>query len=183
MKFAQSPQKPLPYSDLCGITFRCLTRVSLHSSLSLMVFVFQMLEYNGQGASILDVGLAQAKKPLDTTSHYFEVEIIDPGENCFIAIGLTEKVFKPFSLLKKCCCFRLRWIWGGYKNMKNLCACLLEKCYSKTFLSVLTWCSQFNNLQLKRTKFVHLNLLEGNVMYKLIIVRHWSENCLFWKYI
>lgn len=51
-----------------------------------------MLEYNGQGASILDVGLAQAKKPLDTTSHYFEVEIIDPGENCFIAIGLTERV-------------------------------------------------------------------------------------------
>ncbi|KAG8271325.1 SPRY domain-containing protein 3 [Homalodisca vitripennis] len=50
-----------------------------------------MLEYNGQGTSILDVGLAQAKQPLNTTSHYFEIEIVDPGENCFIAIGLTEK--------------------------------------------------------------------------------------------
>uniref|UniRef100_A0A1B6GLK8 B30.2/SPRY domain-containing protein n=1 Tax=Cuerna arida TaxID=1464854 RepID=A0A1B6GLK8_9HEMI len=51
----------------------------------------QILEYNGQGTSILDVGLAQAKQPLNTTSHYFEIEIVDPGENCFIAIGLTEK--------------------------------------------------------------------------------------------
>lgn len=57
------------------------------------------MEYNGLGASILDVGLAQAKQPLNTTSHYFEIEIIDPGENCFIAIGLTEKVF--FKVLLK----------------------------------------------------------------------------------
>lgn len=81
-----------------------------------MVFVFQMLEYNGQGASILDVGLAQAKKPLDTTSHYFEVEIIDPGENCFIAIGLTEKVFKLFIFVKSVIalgCLELVVVGGG----------------------------------------------------------------------
>jgi hypothetical protein len=52
----------------------------------------QFLEYSGQGTSILDVGLAQARQPLNTTSHYFEIEIVDPGKNCFIAIGLTEKV-------------------------------------------------------------------------------------------
>lgn len=51
----------------------------------------QVLEYIGHGETILDVGLAQAKTPLNTQSHYFEIEITDPGENCFIAIGLTEK--------------------------------------------------------------------------------------------
>jgi len=51
----------------------------------------QILEYTGQGKSIGDVGLAQARWPLNTTSHYFEIEILDPGENCFIAIGLARK--------------------------------------------------------------------------------------------
>ena len=51
-----------------------------------------ILEYAGRGKSVLDVGLAQARKPLDVRNHYFEIEIIDPGENCYIAIGLTKKV-------------------------------------------------------------------------------------------
>ena len=51
-----------------------------------------LLEYAGRGKSILDVGLAQARKCLDSQNHYFEIEIIDPGENCYIAIGLTKKV-------------------------------------------------------------------------------------------
>lgn len=51
----------------------------------------QVLEYTGRGKSITDVGLAQARWPLNTTSHYFEIEIVDPGENCFIAIGLARK--------------------------------------------------------------------------------------------
>jgi hypothetical protein len=41
-------------------------------------FMFQLLEYNGRGKSIHDVGLAQARYPLDTTNHYFEIEIVDP---------------------------------------------------------------------------------------------------------
>ncbi|GFN87705.1 lipoxygenase homology domain-containing protein 1-like [Plakobranchus ocellatus] len=49
------------------------------------------LEYTGRGHSIQDVGLAQAKFPLDTTNHYFEFEIIDPGEKCFVAIGLARR--------------------------------------------------------------------------------------------
>lgn len=51
-----------------------------------------ILEYAGRGKSVLDVGLAQARKPLGISNHYFEIEIIDPGENCYIAIGLTKKV-------------------------------------------------------------------------------------------
>ncbi|XP_066995473.1 SPRY domain-containing protein 3 isoform X2 [Anabrus simplex] len=51
----------------------------------------QILEYTGRGKSIIDVGLAQARCPLNTTNHYFEIEIIDPGENCYIAIGLTRR--------------------------------------------------------------------------------------------
>ncbi|XP_013390022.1 SPRY domain-containing protein 3 isoform X2 [Lingula anatina] len=51
----------------------------------------QILEYTGRGKSIVDVGLAQAKLPLDTAGHYFEIEIVDPGENCYIAIGLARR--------------------------------------------------------------------------------------------
>ncbi|KAK7862936.1 hypothetical protein R5R35_004894 [Gryllus longicercus] len=51
----------------------------------------QILEYTGRGKSIIDVGLAQARAPLTTTNHYFEIEIVDPGENCYIAIGLTRR--------------------------------------------------------------------------------------------
>lgn len=50
-----------------------------------------VLEYSGQGKSIVDVGLAQARYPLNTTNHYFEIEILDPGKNCYIAIGLARR--------------------------------------------------------------------------------------------
>uniref|UniRef100_A0A8V0ZYQ9 SPRY domain containing 3 n=1 Tax=Gallus gallus TaxID=9031 RepID=A0A8V0ZYQ9_CHICK len=51
----------------------------------------RLLEYVGKGKSIVDVGLAQARRPLSTRSHYFEVEIVDPGEKCYIALGLARK--------------------------------------------------------------------------------------------
>ncbi|KAM6394943.1 LOW QUALITY PROTEIN: SPRY domain-containing protein 3 [Rhynochetos jubatus] len=50
-----------------------------------------LLEYVGKGKSIVDVGLAQARRPLSPRSHYFEVEIVDPGEKCYIALGLARK--------------------------------------------------------------------------------------------
>lgn len=50
-----------------------------------------VLEYSGRGTSMVDVGQAQARHPLDTTSHYYEIEILDPGENCYIAIGLATR--------------------------------------------------------------------------------------------
>ena len=52
----------------------------------------QTIEYSGRGKSIHDVGLAQAKYPLDTMNHYFEMEVMDPGESCYIAIGLARRV-------------------------------------------------------------------------------------------
>ena len=51
----------------------------------------QMLEYVGRGKSLIDVGLAQSKTALNTRSHYFEIEIVDPGSSCYIAIGLARK--------------------------------------------------------------------------------------------
>ena len=53
-----------------------------------------MLEYNGRGGTIRDVGLAQARSALNTTLHYYEAEIVDPGESCYIAIGVARKVSK-----------------------------------------------------------------------------------------
>lgn len=50
------------------------------------------MEYTGRGKKLIDVGLAQARSPLDPTYHYFELEIVDPGENCSIAIGLARRV-------------------------------------------------------------------------------------------
>lgn len=38
----------------------------------------QVLEYIGRGKSLVDVGLAQAKTPIGTRNHYFELEIVDP---------------------------------------------------------------------------------------------------------
>lgn len=52
----------------------------------------QLLEYVGKGKSIMDVGLAQARQPLTTRCHYYEVEIVDAGEKCYIALGLARKV-------------------------------------------------------------------------------------------
>jgi len=56
------------------------------------VFVSQVVEYTGNGVHIHDVGLAQAKSPLTTRTHYFEIEILEPGQHCYIAIGLVHKV-------------------------------------------------------------------------------------------
>ena len=50
-----------------------------------------VLEYIGKGKSLVDVGLAQAKHAISTRHHYFEIEIIDPGLRCYIAIGLARK--------------------------------------------------------------------------------------------
>jgi len=58
----------------------------------IMTYVVQLLEYVGRGKSIIDVGLAQARHPLTTRYHYFELQIVDPGENCYVAIGLARRV-------------------------------------------------------------------------------------------
>lgn len=52
----------------------------------------QLLEYVGKGKSIVDVGLAQARRPLNTRCHYYELEIADAGEKCYIALGLARRV-------------------------------------------------------------------------------------------
>lgn len=52
----------------------------------------QLLEYVGKGRSIMDVGLAQARQPLTTRRHYYELEIVDAGEKCYIALGLARRV-------------------------------------------------------------------------------------------
>lgn len=52
----------------------------------------QLLEYVGKGKSIMDVGLAQALQPLNTRFHYYELEITDAGEKCYIALGLARRV-------------------------------------------------------------------------------------------
>lgn len=40
----------------------------------------------------MDVGLAQARQPLSTRRHYYELEIVDAGEKCYIALGLARRV-------------------------------------------------------------------------------------------
>lgn len=50
-----------------------------------------LLEYTGKGKSIVDVGLAQARRPLNTRFHYYELEITDAGEKCYIALGLAGR--------------------------------------------------------------------------------------------
>jgi hypothetical protein len=62
----------------------------------LCVWIFQLLEYFGRGKSIIDVGLAQARHPLTTRYHYFELQIVDPGENCYVAIGVARRVSVHF---------------------------------------------------------------------------------------
>ncbi|XP_061731103.1 SPRY domain-containing protein 3-like isoform X2 [Nerophis ophidion] len=51
----------------------------------------ELLEYVGKGKCIVDVGLAQALRPLNTRFHYYELEITDAGEKCYIALGLAVK--------------------------------------------------------------------------------------------
>ncbi|KAL0978275.1 hypothetical protein UPYG_G00168270 [Umbra pygmaea] len=50
-----------------------------------------LLEYVGKGKSIVDVGLAQARRALNTRCHYYELEITDAGEKCYIALGLARR--------------------------------------------------------------------------------------------
>ncbi|CAL8401505.1 unnamed protein product [Arctogadus glacialis] len=50
-----------------------------------------LLEYRGKGKSMVDVGLAQARWPLDTQAHYYELEIVSGGEKCYIALGLARR--------------------------------------------------------------------------------------------
>jgi hypothetical protein len=46
-----------------------------------------VLEYVGRGKSLVDVGLAQARTPIGTRNHYFEIEVIF----AFDAIGLKKE--------------------------------------------------------------------------------------------
>uniref|UniRef100_A0A3P9PJG5 SPRY domain containing 3 n=1 Tax=Poecilia reticulata TaxID=8081 RepID=A0A3P9PJG5_POERE len=50
-----------------------------------------LLEYMGKGKGIMDVGLAQARRPLNPRFHYYELEITDAGEKCYIALGLARR--------------------------------------------------------------------------------------------
>ena len=58
----------------------------------------QQLEYAGSGDY---VGSALAKMPLSRNNHYFEMEIIDPGLNCCIGIGLARKDY-PRDIIPGC---------------------------------------------------------------------------------
>uniref|UniRef100_A0A8C7YPB9 SPRY domain containing 3 n=1 Tax=Oryzias sinensis TaxID=183150 RepID=A0A8C7YPB9_9TELE len=62
-----------------------------------------LLEYVGKGKSNMDVGLAQARQPLTTRCHYYELEIVDAGEKCFIALGLAILIYS-------------QWIHPGWKD-------------------------------------------------------------------
>lgn len=81
---------PLEVSDLLRVADSALL-----DALSSCVFSPQLLEYTGKGKSIVDVGLAQARRPLNTRFHYYELEITDAGEKCYIALGLAGRVNIP----------------------------------------------------------------------------------------
>lgn len=68
----------------------------------------QLLEYVGKGKSIVDVGLAQARQPLTTRRHYYELEIVDAGEKGYIALGLARRV----SILSTVELHHLTPVWG-----------------------------------------------------------------------
>lgn len=51
------------------------------------------LEYVGNGLDRQDVGMAQAKHPLDPTNHYFEMEIVSCGKEGWLAIGLGKSTY------------------------------------------------------------------------------------------
>lgn len=56
----------------------------------------QLLKYVGKGKSLEDGGLAQARRPLSTRFHYYELEITSAGEKCYIALGLAQRVRNCF---------------------------------------------------------------------------------------
>jgi len=83
MELRWTPEEDIAMSVDCGEEeWRRLHDIRLNG---------QLLEYCGRGKSLIDVGLAQAKTALCTRSHYFEIEIVDPGSSCYIAIGLARK--------------------------------------------------------------------------------------------
>ena len=83
MELRWTPEEDIAMSVDCGEEeWRRLHDIRLNG---------QMLEYVGRGKSLIDVGLAQSKTALNTRSHYFEIEIVDPGSSCYIAIGLARK--------------------------------------------------------------------------------------------
>ena len=51
------------------------------------------LEYAGEGGNIQDCVLAQGNFPMSATNHYFELDIIDGGAGCSIAIGLAKLTY------------------------------------------------------------------------------------------
>ncbi len=51
------------------------------------------LEYAGEGGNVQDCAVAQANFPMSITNHYFELEIIDGGAGCSIAIGLAKLTY------------------------------------------------------------------------------------------
>lgn len=90
----------------------------------------QVLEYVGKGKSIVDVGLAQARRPLSPRSHYFELEILDPGEKCYIALGVARKV----------CGGARNWgegECGGWRHLQNWGGREVGGCGSKMGIWVL----------------------------------------------
>jgi len=50
-----------------------------------------VLEYVGRGEGLEDNGLAQSSIPLNPLNHYYQVRIVDAGQNCYIAVGLARK--------------------------------------------------------------------------------------------
>ena len=50
-----------------------------------------IVEYTGSGAKVNDVGVAQVSQSLQLNSNsYYEIEILDPGAKCTIAIGIAS---------------------------------------------------------------------------------------------
>lgn len=55
--------------------------------------VSSTLEYAGLGDDLKDVAFAQANFPLDPINHYFELEILEGGRKCIVAIGLCSVTY------------------------------------------------------------------------------------------
>lgn len=49
------------------------------------------MTYTGKGEDFSEFGVAQGRKRLGPANHYFELEIIDPGRSCYVALGVTRK--------------------------------------------------------------------------------------------
>lgn len=51
------------------------------------------VEYAGHGGDVQDIGIAQARFPIDRTNHYFEMEILGTGTHGALAIGLAKTTY------------------------------------------------------------------------------------------